>query len=225
MLNKLFAAVSMIFVVFIHGWAYADSAKIRNPDNDHGYQRIDTPMTWSNAKAHCESLGAYLSTLTSQEENDFVYNNLCKVDYVTWLGGTDEVVEGDWQWITGEPWEYTNWYPGQPDDCWAGQDYLIFWFIHPNSWDDTGLPNDDYENCFICEWDNFFEPCEGDFDGDGDVDGSDLAIFAADFGRTDCPLPTTKDDIDEVNVLKKKIKLLKAKIVAKDKEIDALKGN
>jgi len=28
--------------------------------------------------------------------------------------------------------------------------------------------------------------CEGDFDGDGDVDGSDLAIFAADFGRTDC---------------------------------------
>ena len=29
--------------------------------------------------------------------------------------------------------------------------------------------------------------CEGDFDGDGDVDGSDLAVFAADFGKTDCP--------------------------------------
>ena len=28
--------------------------------------------------------------------------------------------------------------------------------------------------------------CEGDFDLDGDVDGSDLAVFAADFGRTDC---------------------------------------
>ena len=28
--------------------------------------------------------------------------------------------------------------------------------------------------------------CEGDFEPDGDVDGSDLAIFAADFGRTDC---------------------------------------
>ena len=26
----------------------------------------------------------------------------------------------------------------------------------------------------------------GDFDGDGDVDGSDLAVFASDFGRTDC---------------------------------------
>ena len=31
------------------------------------------------------------------------------------------------------------------------------------------------------------DACEGDFDSDGDVDGSDLAVFAADFGRTDCP--------------------------------------
>ena len=29
-------------------------------------------------------------------------------------------------------------------------------------------------------------PCQGDFEDDGDVDGSDLAVFAADFGRTDC---------------------------------------
>ena len=28
--------------------------------------------------------------------------------------------------------------------------------------------------------------CPGDFDCDGDVDGSDLSIFSADFGRTDC---------------------------------------
>ncbi len=42
-------------------------------------------------------------------------------------------------------------------------------------------------------------PCDCDFDTDGDVDGSDLAVFAAggtgigledfaaEFGRTDCP--------------------------------------
>jgi hypothetical protein len=29
-------------------------------------------------------------------------------------------------------------------------------------------------------------PCEGDFDKDGDVDGSDLAVFATDFGKTNC---------------------------------------
>jgi len=30
------------------------------------------------------------------------------------------------------------------------------------------------------------EKCAGDFDFDGDTDGSDLAIFAAEFGRIDC---------------------------------------
>lgn len=48
---------------------------------------------------------------------------------------------------------------------------------------------------FMTDWiseNGFFiietvEECEGDFDNDGDVDGADLAIFAADFGRTNCP--------------------------------------
>jgi len=39
--------------------------------------------------------------------------------------------------------------------------------------------------------------CEGDFDGDDDVDGSDLALFAADFGRTDCGSgPPCEGDFD-----------------------------
>ena len=29
----------------------------------------------------------------------------------------------------------------------------------------------------------YFPVCEGDFDRDNDVDGSNLAVFAADFGR------------------------------------------
>ena len=46
------------------------------------------------------------------------------------------------------------------------------------------------------------EPCEGDFDDDSDVDGSDLAVFAADFGRTDCGSDCDGDfdengDVDE----------------------------
>ena len=41
------------------------------------------------------------------------------------------------------------------------------------------------------------ECCEGDFDHDGDVDGSDLAVFAADFGRTDCsPADPCEGDFD-----------------------------
>ena len=44
------------------------------------------------------------------------------------------------------------------------------------------------------------KPCEGDFNKDGDVDGSDLALFAADFGRTDCDSsPECEGDFDHDN--------------------------
>ena len=42
--------------------------------------------------------------------------------------------------------------------------------------------------------------CEGDFDHDGYVDDSDLAIFAADFDRTDCSITDPcKGDFDGDN--------------------------
>jgi hypothetical protein len=42
--------------------------------------------------------------------------------------------------------------------------------------------------------------CEGDFEPDGDVDGSDLAVFAEDFGRTSCDTgPVCEGDFDNDN--------------------------
>ena len=46
--------------------------------------------------------------------------------------------------------------------------------------------------------------CPGDFDNDGDVDDSDLQIFALDFGRTDCGIGCAADfepdgDVDGSN--------------------------
>ncbi len=39
--------------------------------------------------------------------------------------------------------------------------------------------------------------CEGDFDQDGDVDGSDLGVFSADFGSTNCSAnPVCEGDFD-----------------------------
>jgi len=47
-----------------------------------------------------------------------------------------------------------------------------------------------------------FPECWGDFDGDGDVDGSDLAKFAFDYGRNDCcdsGVSSCKGDFDNDN--------------------------
>ena len=63
---------------------------------------------------------------------------------------------------------------------------------------DTSLDNDDGENWCTSTTTfgdgDFGTPgkandclCEGDLDNDGDIDGSDLAIFSINFGRTDCP--------------------------------------
>jgi len=47
-------------------------------------------------------------------------------------------------------------------------------------------PLSEYDLAFAVSDAPIIPLCEGNFDHDSDVDGSDLATFAADFGRTDC---------------------------------------
>ncbi len=134
---------------------YLKAAKrIQNPDNGHWYQVFDNTMTWHEAKDYCKSIGGYLATITSQQENDFVFENLVyPIGHYCWLGGTDETNEGTWQWITGEAWEYSNWNPGEPNDGCDGEDYLHIYY-EIDTW------NDDDNDGFcarglkypICEW-------------------------------------------------------------------------
>ena len=158
--RRLKVLLISLFITFTWQTAFADSPLVQYSGNGHSYQRIDTPSTWSNARTYCESLGGYLATLTSQQENDFVYQNLALQQVDIWLGGTDEISEGNWQWVTGEPWSYTNWFPGNPDNnASAGQDYLAFTsFDTLGRWDDAGLPSEDLSRLFICEWDGNLKP-------------------------------------------------------------------
>ena len=76
------------------------------------------------------------------------------------------------------------------------------------------------DNVTIKEYIN--PPCEGDFDGDGDVDGSDLTVFAEDFGRTDCPGESMTEIIKELEAeneaLKREIQELNARLDVKMEE-------
>ncbi|MFX0171579.1 MAG: right-handed parallel beta-helix repeat-containing protein, partial [Candidatus Hodarchaeota archaeon] len=110
----------------------------------HEYQLIKTHRTWSEAKADCEARGGHLVTITSQEENDLV-QSLARGIY-TWIGLTDEAVEGEWQWVTGEPLIYTNWDDGQPDDS-DGEDYAEMW--NGGLWNDAPTGDTLY---YVCEW-------------------------------------------------------------------------
>ncbi len=157
--------------------------------NGHSYKVFDESMTWSEAKEYCESLGGHLVTITSLEEQSFVeniVNNGNKNCY--WIGATDEVTEGDYQWITGESWYYTNWSSGNPDNSTQrdanGEDYLELVKSKSYKWND-GENNGDIgdhslsNHGFICEWDfaSRNAPYWGDLNGDCKVTFSDMLIY------------------------------------------------
>lgn len=84
--------------------------------NGHVYQLYDQGCTWEEAKKYCEEKGGYLVTISSSDEQEFIENFLKeegeKNNY--WLGGYKNS-SNLWQWLTGEPFDYTNWANGQPD--------------------------------------------------------------------------------------------------------------
>lgn len=100
--------------------------------NGHSYYRSTGSMTWTSARQACQDMGGYLVTITSAAENNFVFNTWPS----GWIGFTDEVVEGQWRWVTGEPVTYTNWNGGEPNNA-GNEDYAQF--VSGGRWND--LPN------------------------------------------------------------------------------------
>jgi hypothetical protein len=156
-------AISILSIFAINS-VFADSAKLVNPANNHTYKRFDTAKTWTQAKNACANLGGHLATVTSQTENDWIWNKFgasapaVGVNKGFWLGGTDAAVEGQWIWITGESWNYSNWAAGEPNNYGSGQNYSVMWDSAYNnglasSWDDEGLASDKSGIAYLCEWD------------------------------------------------------------------------
>ena len=85
------------------------------------YQAIDGEFTWQQAQVDAIKRGGHLATITTKEEQVAVSSIGIKKNY--WIGGTDSKIEGQWEWITGEPFTYTNWNGGEPNNL-QGENYL-----------------------------------------------------------------------------------------------------
>ena len=81
------------------------------------YQLFDESMSWTEAKEYCENLGGHLVTITSSEEQEFINESLLSIGekstYFIGLSRTD--ANSQWNWVTGEAFEYTNWDIGEPN--------------------------------------------------------------------------------------------------------------
>ena len=106
-------------------------------------------IRWTEANEQAQThsyLGqqGHLATITSQVESDFLYQTYGHIFWEGWLGGWQDLnshPEENWHWVTGEPWVYTNWVPGEPNDgAGTGEErYLQMWgfgTISPGRWND-----------------------------------------------------------------------------------------
>jgi len=101
--------------------------------NGHRYRRIDIGMTWTEAKAYAEDLGGHLATITSQAEQNAVYDLIKDGPMNQYWIGADE----PGNWITWEEWTYENWAFGEPDGDGEDERYVQMYRI-PNPMTDVG---------------------------------------------------------------------------------------
>jgi hypothetical protein len=92
--------------------------------------------TWQEAQAQAQSLGGNLATINNQAEQDWLISTF-GVNQTLWIGLTDEVTEGTFNWVSGEISTYTNWLPGEPNNGWDGEDYVEMNFGSPGKWNDS----------------------------------------------------------------------------------------
>jgi len=113
--------------------------------NGNTYELVTDSGGWDTARAAAEARGGHLVTITSQAEQDFVWNNVVTPQSrYAWIGGRQQPdgpePDQGWQWLTEETWDYANWAAGQPDN--AGDEDCAFLSLYPS---DPGTWND--EDC------------------------------------------------------------------------------
>ena len=88
------------------------------------------PLNWHDAKNAAEARGGHLASITSVEEFEFIQKRFHHL-VPFWLGATDEEEEGEWKWVSSEPWEPypEEWFgPNGFDNSNGKEHYLKFAF-------------------------------------------------------------------------------------------------
>jgi uncharacterized protein DUF642 len=135
----------------------AQAAPIMDPDTGHYYEAVarNAGISWNAANAAANArtfmgMHGHLATITSAAENSFILQQFPEaVAGYYCLGGIQSHGLLDpaagWQWVTGEPWSYTNWHVvdgTEPNDYYGvgtgpqDENKLQFWAQDDAPWND-----------------------------------------------------------------------------------------
>ncbi len=151
-----------------------------NPINGHFYRPISAGNTYTGARAASllttfKGQTGYLVTITSSDEDAFIYNNVPQSQI--WFALTDESSEGQWRIDAGPEkgtliktsngqtagnivGQYNNWAPGEPNNS-GNEDYAVTKW-NGSQWND--LPNN-FNNPYVIEYGTWTNPQDQTFTG------------------------------------------------------------
>ena len=117
------------------------------------------PVTeWQDGLQKCQSLGAHLPIITSQEENEFVLRYAKETRYSRlqlWLGlhrGADDTFE----WVNGTTPDgnYSNWVVGEPSNLGGDEDcgeMIVAGKYWLGQWNDINCSPESKKHILMCE--------------------------------------------------------------------------
>ncbi len=179
----------LTFMITIHP-AFAEP--VRNPENGHYYEYIDSSdISWYAAAFYSEisefdEIRGHLATITSQDENDYV-NSLITNNTKAWIGLYDSVNEGTHKWVTDEIYSYTNWDTNQPEQFHNDEDYGFFQGNN-SKWSDVSNDHS-HPTGYIIEY-SIFEPFNRDLVYNPDNGHYYLWVYDGQVGSINDPLIT-----------------------------------
>ncbi len=141
---------------------------LQKVQHESRYEVVKEDISWEEANSACIAKGGHLATITSQEEMNQLIA-MCEgqdINYC-WIGGYTSLRNDDafGHWVTGEPFTFTAWYPGEPsrnDEDGTAEFYLMLWKVEDEwSWNDqrndvieTGLSYFPGHVGYICEYES-----------------------------------------------------------------------